>query len=83
MTSSPVVLVVSKKIDCRWMYDPLPIFYLQDTLAQSRSGEIIEMLSNDPGSHLDMQAWSKMTGHAVLEVQYYDDYHRFLIQKKS
>jgi tRNA 2-thiouridine synthesizing protein A len=65
------------------MYDPLPIFHLRTTLAQMNSGEIIELISNDPAAKSDMAAWSKLTGHNLLETHSYEDHDCFLIQKKS
>ncbi len=74
--------VVSKKLDCRWLYDPLPIIRLSRAVRQLNSGEIIEMISNDPAALYDMKAWSKLTGHTVLETTKRPYHTCFLIQKK-
>ena len=78
-----MVHVISRQLDCRWQYDPLPIFHLRAALAQLNAGEIIELISNDPAAKSDMAAWSKLTGHNLLETHSYEDHDCFVIQKKS
>jgi tRNA 2-thiouridine synthesizing protein A len=75
------VIVVSKELDCRYLYDPLPLYLLKQALHPLRPGEVIEFLSNDPASNPDMKAWSQLTGNKLLEVRSYEDHYRFYIQK--
>lgn len=74
--------VISKRLDCRWLYDPIPIIRLSGAIRRLRSGEIVELLSNNPAAEYDMRAWSKLTGNILLETNIYQDHTCFLIQKK-
>jgi TusA-related sulfurtransferase len=75
------VIVVSKKLDCRYLYDPMPLYLLKQALNHLRPGEVIEFLSNDPAAKPDLRAWSKLTGNKLLEIRNYEDHYRFYIQK--
>ncbi len=74
------MFVVSKKIDCRNLYDPLPLLALRKALVLLRPGQIIELLSNDPGAPSDFRAWCEMTGHELLEVCDNVDHYGILIR---
>lgn len=47
-----------------------------------RSGEVLELISDDPGALLDIKAWSNLTGNKILEIRNRDDVNQFFIQKK-
>ncbi len=47
------------------------------------AGEVLEMISTDPGSIPDMEAWARQTGHKLLEAKEEGETFRFLIEKKG
>ncbi len=77
-----MIKVISKKLDCRWIYEPFYLFPLRKALNEMNSGEILEFLIDANGCDLDMQAWSKLTGHKLLEFRDRENYYQYYIQKK-
>ena len=65
-----MVLVVSSRLDCRGLFDPVPFVLLRRALAKMRGGEILELISDDPASESDMRAWANLTGHQLLEIYF-------------
>ncbi len=62
MTEPTVDLV----LDCRGTLCPMPVIRLSQAIKKIGVGQVIEMLTTDPGSVPDMEAWSKQTGQALL-----------------
>ena len=46
---------------------PLPILRAKKTLERMRSGEVLRVVATDPGSVQDFEAFSRRTGHELLE----------------
>jgi len=44
-------------------------------------GQILEMMSDDPGSEADMKSWSARTGNELVEMERNGAVFRFLIRK--
>jgi len=57
-----------KVVDARGKLCPQPIIDLAVEVSNSNSGEIIQLLSDDPATWADLQAWSRMTGHLSRQV---------------
>lgn len=75
-------IVASKQLDCRNKDILVPILILQQTLRPMRVGEILEVLSDDPAADVELTAWSKLTGHTLVEVYRREDFNRYFIQKE-
>ena len=56
-----------KEIDTRGLNCPLPILRAKKALAEIRTGEVLKVVATDPGSVRDFAAFSKQTGHVMLE----------------
>ncbi len=74
-------LQVSKRIDARGSQCPGPLMELVRAVKKAEVGEIIEVLSNDPGSVKDIPEWVKRSGHELLEIKEYGDYRGFIVKK--
>ena len=57
-----------KVVDARGKLCPQPIIDLAFEVRNSNSGEILQLLSDDPATWADLQAWSRMTGHLSRQV---------------
>ena len=55
-------------VDARGKLCPQPIIDLAVEVRNSNSGEILQLLSDDPATWADLQAWSRMTGHLSRQV---------------
>ena len=58
---------IDKEIDTRGLNCPLPILKAKKALAEMLSGQLLRVVSTDPGSTRDFQAFSKQTGNELVE----------------
>jgi tRNA 2-thiouridine synthesizing protein A len=56
-----------KELDARGLNCPLPILKTKKSLADLASGQVLKVVSTDPGSVKDMQAFARQTGNDLLE----------------
>lgn len=75
-------MVADKIIDCSGMLCPVPVVKTQKAILDMESGQILKMISTDPGAPPDMVAWSKQTGNEMLENREEDGNYIFLFRKK-
>jgi tRNA 2-thiouridine synthesizing protein A len=57
----------SKEIDTRGLNCPLPILKAKKALADMVTGELLRVVSTDPGSTRDFQAFARQTGNELVE----------------
>ena len=55
-----------KILDTRGLNCPLPILKAKKALADMVSGEVLKVLSTDPGSVRDFQAFARQTGNELV-----------------
>ncbi|MGQ3050407.1 MAG: sulfurtransferase TusA family protein [Roseateles sp.] len=58
---------VQREIDTRGLNCPLPILKAKKALAEMLSGELLRVVSTDPGSMRDFQAFARQTGNELVE----------------
>lgn len=58
-----------KELDTRGLLCPLPILKTKKALAELASGQVLKVVSTDPGSTRDFQAFARQTGNELLEQQ--------------
>ena len=68
-------------MDCSGMNCPLPVLKTKKAIDGMNSGEILKMISTDPGSINDLNAFTKRTGHELLESIAEDGDYTFFIRK--
>jgi tRNA 2-thiouridine synthesizing protein A len=56
-----------KELDTRGLNCPLPILKAKKALTDMRSGEVLKVVSTDPGSMRDFQAFARQTGNELVE----------------
>lgn len=57
---------VDREIDTRGLNCPLPILRAKKALADLTSGQVLKVVSTDPGSMRDFKAFCKQTGNELL-----------------
>ncbi|MDP1647762.1 MAG: sulfurtransferase TusA family protein [Rubrivivax sp.] len=57
----------TRELDARGLNCPLPILKAKKTLAEMASGELLRVVSTDPGSVRDFQAFARQTGNELVE----------------
>jgi len=75
------VLDPDRKIDCTGLFCPLPIVKTREALRDMAVGQVLEMLSDDPGSDPDMKTWAQRSGQELVEVSRDGAIFRFLVRK--
>ena len=55
------------ELDCRGMNCPLPILKTKKAIATIEIGQILHMVATDPGSIPDIAAFSRRTGHEIVQ----------------
>ena len=58
---------VNKELDTRGLNCPLPILKAKKALADMQTGELLKVVSTDPGSMRDFQAFARQTGNELVE----------------
>lgn len=58
---------VNKELDARGLNCPLPILKAKKALAEMFTGELLRVVSTDPGSMRDFQAFARQTGNQLVE----------------
>ena len=69
------------KIDCLGLFCPIPILKTREAMKTLRTGQVLEMTSDDPASEADTRSWSAKTGHDLLEIERDGPVYRFLVRK--
>ncbi|MBP7665501.1 MAG: sulfurtransferase TusA family protein [Burkholderiaceae bacterium] len=57
----------TQEIDTRGLNCPLPILKAKKALATLQTGEVLKVVSTDPGSVRDFQAFARQTGNELVE----------------
>lgn len=74
-------LKVDKTVDYKGLFCPMPIVKISRAIKEIEVGQVLEMLSDDPGSKADMQAWAKQTGHELLNLQEEAGVFKFYVRR--
>lgn len=65
----PDALNIDREIDTRGLNCPLPILRAKKALGELASGQLLKVVSTDPGSLRDFQAFARQTGNALVDQQ--------------
>lgn len=74
--------MADKVLDAKGLNCPLPILKAKKALKEVPEGGTLEVLSTDPGSVADFQAFSRTTGNELVEHSEEGGVYTFLIRKK-
>jgi tRNA 2-thiouridine synthesizing protein A len=76
------VLEIAVQVDARGLSCPMPIVKTAQAVRPLAPGALVEVLATDPGSVKDFVAWSRATGHELVEQTTEGTVHRFVIRRK-
>ncbi len=54
-------------LDARNLLCPMPVIRTQDRILDLTGGDILEVVSTDPGALHDIPAWCRINGHRVID----------------
>lgn len=70
-------------LDAKGLNCPLPILKAKKALAALPPGGTLEVLATDPGAVKDFAAFSRTTGHELLEQSTEGNVYRFILRRKA
>lgn len=73
----------TKILDCKGLACPMPIVKTSMEMPKLAIGDVLEILSTDPGSIADFPAWAKTTGQELLEIKQESGLIRIFIKRKK
>jgi tRNA 2-thiouridine synthesizing protein A len=59
---------VSLSVDARGLSCPYPVKKAEEAIQKVEVGEVVEIITTDPGSKIDIPAWAEKSGHRVVEI---------------
>ncbi len=60
---------------------PIPLLRTKKALAGMSPGQLLRVVSTDPGSEIDFRVYTEKAGHALVTVEERDGSYIFLIRK--
>lgn len=75
------VMKADMTIDCCGLLCPFPVVETSKAIKQIEVGQVLKMVATDPGSVPDMSAWSRQTGHTLLDSTQDSDRYIFYFQR--
>ena len=75
--------MADQTLDAKGLNCPLPILKAKKALKSLDGGQVLEVLSTDPGSVADFSAFCRTTGNELVEQNEADGIYTYLIRKKG
>src|SRR5574341_1234925 len=70
-------------LDCSGMLCPMPVVKTSKAIKTMEVGQVLKMISTDPGAPPDMEAWSRQTGNELLRSMQEDGKFVFYIRRNK
>jgi TusA-related sulfurtransferase len=77
----PAQVKVDRTLDCLGLFCPEPVFRVRMELDNMKTGEILEVLADDPAAEEDIKSLCKRLEQELLSLSKEDSTLRFLIKK--
>ena len=74
---------VDKKLDLSGLSCPLPVVMTSETMRKMKEGEVLEVISTDPGFERDIWSWTKQSGNILIKIEKRDGKTVAYIRKAS
>ena len=71
-----------RELDTRGLNCPLPILRTKKALNELSTGQVLKVVSTDPGATKDFQAFSRQTGNVLLSASEVAGEFVFYLKKK-
>lgn len=76
-------MTADETLDCVGLYCPMPIVHTAKKIKELKSGQVLEVLSDDEGIKQDMPNWCKTTGNEYLGLEADNGVYRVFVKKKG
>jgi tRNA 2-thiouridine synthesizing protein A len=75
--------MADQTLDAKGLNCPLPILKAKKALGTLPPGGTLEVLATDPGAVKDFEAFSRTTGHELVESSTEGNVFRFVLRRKA
>ena len=83
MTTDLYAVKAAATVDARGSACPGPLMEAKKAIGKVKVGEVLEVLSNDPGTKDDIPLWAKKVGHEFIGFLPADGYDRIFVTRKK
>ena len=73
---------VDHKLDVRGLNCPVPLLKTRREIMRIEIGHILEVLTTDKGSKLDIPSWAEVTGQEVVAIKEEGGFIRIYVKRK-
>ena len=70
-------------LDCVGLYCPMPIVHTAKKMKELKTGQVLEVISDDEGIKEDMPNWCKTTGNGFLGIEEEHGVYRVFVKKSK
>jgi len=77
------VMKADATVDCFGLLCPMPIIETAKKLKELQPGEVLEVVSTDPGIKEDMPSWCRLTGNEFLGLEEEGELIRVYVRKRK
>ena len=70
------------ELDVRGFNCPIPLLRAKKALAGMQRGQVLKLLTTDPGAEIDFKVFAEATGHALVSLDQTGDVLSIVIEKK-
>jgi tRNA 2-thiouridine synthesizing protein A len=74
--------ITDREVDARGLNCPLPILRTKKALNEMKTGQLLKVVSTDPASQRDFQAFSRQTGNALVDQSAANGEFVFVLRRK-
>ena len=78
--SSPAV---DQVLDAKGLNCPLPILKARKAIEKMQAGQVLQVISTDPGAVADFEAFCRQTGNELVDSSTDDGVYSFLIKRAA
>ncbi len=71
-----------RTIDTSGQCCPVPMVETNRAVKQMQSGQVLEVISTDVGSKMDIPAWCKRTGNKLVASEEYDGKFYYYVRRR-
>jgi tRNA 2-thiouridine synthesizing protein A len=75
--------MADQTLDAKGLNCPLPILKAKKAIMALPAGGTLEVLATDPGAVKDFAAFSRTTGHELIEQTVEGNVYRFVLRRKA
>ncbi len=76
-------VAAASTIDSRGSACPGPLLEAKKGIGKVKVSEVLEILSNDEGTRIDLKAWANKVGHDYMGYEESDGYDKHYITRKK